>query len=316
MSWMSHPYQDILTQQLRALQAPLLEYGAPLRSRFAPSVTGQLHVGHLVHIWHLWTIMEALGGKVRIRLEDHDRQRYQPAFLDQLFEDLNWLGLWKHPVTLPDLWVQSERQHVYAQHLHTLHLQQRSYACACSRKQVAQRMVSSRAAWMHYDNACRDLSMPFQAQTHCWRAALDLVAPEIDHEVSLFGLDASLRWYSRAHVSHPCYGDPSLYDRHGQYTYFFCAVVDDLLDNIGIVVRGLDLEHHTLKQLRLRKLFTQDSWVPLFVHHPLLPDPKASRKLSKSLLAKSLQAYRREGASPQGLLEQGLQQLYPDLSLC
>src|ERR1043165_2206944 len=67
--------------------------GAPLRTRFAPSVTGHLHLGHAVNAVHVWGIAQALGGEVLIRLEDHDRGRYRQEFEESILEDLAWLGL-------------------------------------------------------------------------------------------------------------------------------------------------------------------------------------------------------------------------------
>src|SRR5215212_6661584 len=115
--------------------SPLLATDAPIVTRFAPSPTGYLHLGHVVNAIYVWGMARLRGGTVLLRVEDHDRLRCRPEYERALLEDLDWLGF------VPDrgrepLVRQSDREDVYADALARLRQTDHVYACDCSRKTI------------------------------------------------------------------------------------------------------------------------------------------------------------------------------------
>ena len=207
--------------------------GGPPLTRFAPSPTGYLHLGHVVNAIYVWGVARALGGRVVLRIEDHDRVRCRAPYEAALLEDLDWLGFvpdeGRHP---PDR--QSDRLTGFADALARLDRDGRVYACDCSRKRVGSRP---------YDGRCRDRGLPRDP-----RRGLRV---RLDNEPS---------------------GDILVRDRDGHWTYQFAVTVDDLCQGITLVVRGQDLADSTGRQLALAGLLGRQT-PPAFLHHPLIVDP-------------------------------------------
>ena len=207
--------------------------GGPPLTRFAPSPTGYLHLGHVVNAIYVWGVARALGGRVVLRIEDHDRVRCRAPYEAALLEDLDWLGFvpdeGRHP---PDR--QSDRLTGFADALARLARDGRVYACDCSRKRVGSRP---------YDGRCRDRGLPRDP-----RRGLRV---RLDNEPS---------------------GDILVRDRDGHWTYQFAVTVDDLCQGITLVVRGQDLADSTGRQLALAGLLGRQT-PPAFLHHPLIVDP-------------------------------------------
>src|SRR5476649_1291054 len=105
-------------------------------TRFAPSPTGYLHLGHVVNAIDVWGAAREAGGQVLLRMEDHDRIRCRPAYEAAILEDLEWLGF-EPDAGLRPLLRQSDRGHVYAEALERLRAAHHVYACDCSRKHLA-----------------------------------------------------------------------------------------------------------------------------------------------------------------------------------
>ena len=207
--------------------------GGPPLTRFAPSPTGYLHLGHVVNAIYVWGLARARDGRVLLRIEDHDRVRCRASYEAALLEDLDWLGFvpdeGRHP---PDR--QSDRLTGFADALARLDRDGRVYACDCSRKRVGSRP---------YDGRCRDRGLPRDP-----RRGLRV---RLDNEPS---------------------GDILVRDRDGHWTYQFAVTVDDLCQGITLVVRGQDLADSTGRQLALAGLLGRQT-PPAFLHHPLIVDP-------------------------------------------
>ena len=148
-------------------------------TRFAPSPTGRLHLGHAFSATLGHSRARESGGKFLLRIEDLDQGRSRPEFVDGIFEDLQWLGLgWNEPVL-----VQSQRTDVYADALDRLRERGLVYACFCTRADIAQSLTAPHGdAATSYPGTCRGLpDDPERRATtpHCWRLdsakALDLV---------------------------------------------------------------------------------------------------------------------------------------------
>lgn len=115
-------------------------------TRFAPSPTGYLHLGHVVNAIYVWGVARAAGGRVLLRIEDHDRIRSRPEYERAILEDLEWLGFVPDQGLHP-LMRESDRPQVYEAALERLRATRHVYACDCSRTHIAGEK---------YDGHCHD----------------------------------------------------------------------------------------------------------------------------------------------------------------
>jgi len=235
-------------------------------TRFAPAPTGLLHLGHVANALWTWGVARSVGGEVLLRIEDHDRQRSRSAFAAAIGDDLAWLGFEpdRGPVTQTD----DAATAAYAAALDALRGQGRIYGCTCTRATFATWAAEHGRAWSSIGcpGGCRDR--------------------DLDGPVLRAALGAGQETWMDVLVG-PCSGDVpgaggdlAVRDRHGNPTYGFCVVVDDLRQGIGIVVRGRDLLDATGAQIRLGRLLGREA-PPAYVHHRLIRRPDGS-KLSKS----------------------------------
>ena len=238
-------------------------------TRFAPAPTGFLHLGHLVNAIYAWGIARATGGRVILRIEDHDRQRSRRVFEAALLDDLERLGLIADEPPLVELrtgrspFRQSDDPAPYAAAVATLRAQGRVYACACARAALL--------AWRGpgCPGGCRERALPEDAPGSALRAWLGAGKEPFDD--LLLGPQAG---------DPSTDGDLTLRDRHGNGSYPLCVVVDDLRHGVDLVIRGRDLLDATPAQLRLGRLLGRTT-PPAFLHHPLLRKPSGA-KLSKA----------------------------------
>ena len=241
-------------------------------TRFAPSPTGYLHLGHVVNAIYVWGVARALGGEVLLRLEDHDRIRCRPEYEAALIEDLAWLGF--APATAA--WTrQRERSPVYEQALEQLRHTAEVYVCDCSRKDIGGGRYSGR---------CRT-----RALADGPRRGLRVVMPA---GVELFD-DLALGAQEQS-PAEQC-GDLLLRDRDGNWTYQFAVTVDDWRQQVTHVIRGADLLTSTGRQLRLARMLGRAA-LPRVLHHPLIVKP-SGEKLSKSDGDTGVRELRAEGLS-------------------
>jgi glutamyl/glutaminyl-tRNA synthetase len=246
-------------------------------TRFAPAPTGYLHLGHVVNALYVWEAARAMGGEVLLRVEDHDRQRCRPEFEAALLEDLDWLGF------VPDILAerQSDRDEVYRAALARLVSDGLVYGCDCSRKEVGGPC---------YPGTCRDRGRPL-AEGVGWRVRL---APGVE------AFDDLLLGEQQQDPAHE-FGDVLVRDRLGNWTYQWVASVDDTLQHITHVIRGVDLLDSTGRQIRLARLIGRGK-PPRFAHHPLVMK-SPTQKVSKSDGDTGIRDLRRAGWSAADVLE-------------
>ena len=274
----------------------LQEIREPLVTRFAPSPTGYLHLGHAFALLYVHAVAEVFGAQVLLRIEDHDRQRCRPEYEQAILDDIAWLGLY------PDNWTQitssssSYRQRTrYARYdaiSQQLRKQEKAYYCSCSRKQLMQQQPLHHPE-LYYSGFCRDRGLLLAPDTGLrWQ-----IAPQtVDWIDALYGKQ-------QQNPAEEC-GDLLIQDRHGNFTYNFCVVVDDLDQGVNLVVRGTDLLHCTGRQILLAKEI--GACRPThFLHHPLLTDSQ-QRKLSKRSLSKGLIQRRLAGETPRQVFGEAL----------
>jgi glutamyl-tRNA synthetase/glutamyl-Q tRNA(Asp) synthetase len=241
---------------------------AEILSRFAPAPTGFLHLGHVVNAVFVWGITRRLGGRVLLRIEDHDRVRSRPEFETAILEDLEWLGFAADgPMTR-----QSERSDIYVRALNGLRDRGLVYACGCSRA-------------ARYPGTCRDKHLPQTPRTGS-RIRLDP------------STETFTDWRHGVQQQRPfeqC-GDLLARDRDRNWTYQFTATVDDMAQHVTLVIRGDDLLSSTGRQLQLARLLGRES-PPDFMHHPLIMK-SPTQKLSKSDGDTGVRELRAQGWTP------------------
>ena len=266
-------------------------------ARYAPSPTGYLHLGHVANAVCVWGITRALGGRVLLRLEDHDRGRCRPAYEAALFEDLEWLGF------VPDLGTpaefrtgrspfrQSDGDGVYADYLRRLAETAEVFSCDCSRRDLA------------LDGGdAPDIETPYAG--HCRGRGL---APgpgrgtRLRIEPGEEGFHDAWLGEQSQEPARQC-GDLLLRDRLGNWTYQFAVVVDDLRQGVDLVIRGEDLLGSTGRQIRLGHLLGRTA-PPVFAHHPLIRKASGD-KLSKAAGDTGIRELRAAGATASAVLGQ------------
>ena len=246
----------LLRPHLTTLEAAIR---APIVTRFAPSPTGFLHLGHVVNAIYVWGIARVLGGSVLLRIEDHDRIRCRPEYESAILEDLDWLGFEPDGGRLP-LLRQSETPDAYERALDGLRASTHVYACECSRKDIGGE---------RYDGRCRTRGLDVRPGRG--------IRVQLDDDAEYFD-DGLLGPLSQV-PAEQC-GDLLLRDRDGHWTYQFSVTVDDLRQRVTLVIRGADLVSSTGRQIQLARMMGRRN-APVFVHHPLIHDDQGE-KLSKS----------------------------------
>lgn len=256
---------------------------SPLVTRFAPAPTGYLHLGHVVNALHVWGYAHQRGGRVLMRIEDHDGQRSRREYEDAILEDLEWLGF----RAAGGMSRQSERGQFYEAALQRLRDQGLVYACECSRKEIA---ASSHAgAELRYPGTCAEKKLAERPGL-----ALRVRLPRSEER-----FDDLLRGPQRQVPSEQC-GDLLVRDRHGYWTYQFAVTVDDLEQGITHVIRGVDLLASTGRQIQLARMLGR-STTPVFMHHGLVMK-STGQKVSKSDGDTGIRELRARGTSPDEVL--------------
>lgn len=263
------------------------------RTRFAPSPTGQMHLGHAAHMLYVWGIAGVLGGEVLLRIEDHDRQRCQRRYERELLQDLDWLGF--EPINslthVASGYRQSDCDDVFADALNSLARSYPVYRCTCTRKQLASAAGPRASGERPYPGTCRNARHPASI-SHGLRLAWEPEAIPEEFSDRLLGPQ-------RQEPRDQC-GDLLLRDRRGNWTYQFAVTVDDLRHGVDFVVRGEDLLDSTGRQLRLARMLGSVER-PVFYHHPLVRDVQGE-KLSKRQGSPAVCVLRRQGVSADEVL--------------
>ncbi len=271
-------------------------------TRFAPSPTGFLHLGHAYSAWLGWHRATAAGGRFLLRIEDIDADRCRPGFVAGIFEDLAWLGIdWDGEVVF-----QSARLELYRGCLAGLARRGLVYPCFCSRAEI-RREVAGSASAPHgpdgaplYPGTCRRLSEDERAvrlaagAPHAWRLDIERALAE-----------APALWFSDESVGEvlaepAVFGDVVLGRRDAPASYHLCVTCDDAAQGVTLVTRGEDLLPATHLHRLLQHLF---GWaVPAYAHHGVLRDGDGIR-LSKRDGAATLRGMRAAGAVPAAITD-------------
>ncbi len=272
-----------------------------MRVRFAPSPTGQLHVGNARTALFNWLLARGRGGTFILRIEDTDVERSTIESEAAIVRDLRWLGLdWDEG---PDVggprgpYRQSERLHLYQSYAQELLNAGHAYRCFCTREQLEARRAEAlaRGGAAGYDGTCRDLSPEVVAARLAAgeKAAIRFRVPQ-NRDV---GFTDAVRGEVRFHTS--VIGDPVIVRTEGVPAYNFAVVVDDGLMGVTQVIRGEDHISNTPRQILMYEAlgFTP----PSFAHLSLVMGPDHA-PLSKRHGATSVAEFRSKGYLPEALL--------------
>ena len=264
-------------------------------TRFAPSPSGRLHLGHAYSAAIGHARARETGGKFRLRIEDLDQTRCKAEFVDGVYEDLSWLGIeWDEPVL-----VQSQRTDEYGAALQELRELGLAYACFCTRAEIAQSLTAPHGdAATSYPGTCRTLpDDPERRATtpHCWR--LDSAKA-----LELAGLPSWIEADGRSFAAQSSdIGDAILARKDAPASYHLSCVVDDAASGVTMVVRGADLRASTPIQRLLQSLLVLPE--PTYLHHGLVTH-QDGRRLAKRDHAPTLAAMREEGVDGPALVAQ------------
>ena len=260
---------------------------APPITRFAPSPTGLLHLGHAFSAVLGHALVRPQGGRWLLRIEDIDGTRCRPGFTDAIANDLNWLGLVPDGVPL----IQTERRAAHGEALARLAELGVTYPCFCTRADIAAAATAPHGVAPAYPGTCRHLNTALARD----RAAVEPHAIRLNIAASL-EISGELSWEEAGegqHLADPhLAGDVVLARKDIGVGYMLAAVVDDAFQQITDIVRGRDLLEATPTQRLLQALLGYPA--PRYHHHRLLL-AEDGRRLAKRDRAETLQGLREAG---------------------
>lgn len=269
------------------------------RTRFAPSPTGRLHLGHAFSALTGWDWARGAGGEFLLRIEDLDATRCRAEYTEAIYADLRWLGLdWPEPVAL-----QSGHGAEYATALRRLEDLGLVYPCGCTRAEIRAALAAPQEGAMGpgvYPGTCRGRAMATMAPGDAVRLdlgrALECAGPDMGfleegpEHAGWHGLDPARM---RAEL-----GDVVLARRDIGAAYHLAVVVDDARQAISHVIRGADLWQATPLHRLLQALLGLP--VPVWHHHRLIRD-ESGRRLAKRDDARAIATLRAEGETPRDI---------------
>jgi glutamyl-Q tRNA(Asp) synthetase len=259
-------------------------------TRFAPSPTGRLHLGHAFSALMAHDFARERDGTFLLRIEDIDPGRSRPEHVDAIFEDLIWLGLeWDGEMVY-----QSERLDLYAEALARLKAAGLVYPCFCTRADIAASVSAPHGAdGPIYAGTCSGLADPDLSRPHAWR---------LDMAKALSPFSRALTWMDGDRVitaTPKTFGDVVLARKDAPASYHLAVTVDDAAQGVTDIVRGQDLFASTRVHRLLQALL--DLPTPHYHHHGLLTGADGSR-LAKRNGAPTIASLREAGADPAALV--------------
>ncbi|SDK36807.1 tRNA glutamyl-Q(34) synthetase GluQRS [Aliiruegeria lutimaris] len=277
-------------------------------TRFAPSPTGPLHLGHAYSALLASDMARAASETFLLRIEDIDQSRARPEWEAQIFDDLHWLGLdWPEPVMR-----QSERLPVYRAALQELWSRGLLYPCSCRRRDILEAASAPQEGGapvmgpdgIVYPGTCRDRPLPAEMPAEALRLNMRKALDGIDN--ILFQEDGSGPNGERGTIDIApetligSIGDIVLARRDMGTSYHLSVVVDDAAQGISHVIRGQDLFAATAIHVLLQRILGLPR--PIYHHHRLIRDD-AGKRLAKRDDARAIGKYRADGASPADIRE-------------
>jgi len=263
------------------------------RVRYAPSPSGELHVGNARTVLFNWLFARVHGGTFILRFEDTDVERNRPELIEPVLESLRWLGLgWDEGP-----YFQSERLDLYREYAERLLREGKAYPCYCSPEELEEKRKKALAEKRTplYDGRCRNLTPEEQAEfeTQDRKPALRFISPQEGVTV----VEDVIR--GRVEFDNAEIDDFIILRSNGRPTYNFAVVVDDITMSITHVIRADEHLNNTPKQILIYKALGEE--FPVFAHVPMVL-AKDRTKLSKRHGATAVQEYRERGILPEALI--------------
>ena len=275
-------------------------------TRFAPSPTGHLHIGHAFAAWSVEAYAAHLGAAMVLRIEDIDPTRCRPEFEESLLTDLHWLGLRYGGAVVR----QSQRMAIYAQAIGRLHDLGLIYPCSCTRRQVRDASPGLGPDGPLYGGTCRDRG-PENSPENSPEAGLEIgpgnspasgpasgSAPDLPVAWRLNMAAAMARARGLSCDPTP-WGDLILVRRETPTSYHLSVVCDDAAQGITHVMRGKDLEGITAVHRLLQHLL--DLPTPTYAFHDLLKHDDGAKFSKSEGRAPTIAQMRAQGLRPQDL---------------
>lgn len=260
--------------------------------RYAPSPTGDLHLGNLRTALIAWLHTRLQCGTFLLRMEDLDLPRTVKGSADQILRDLEWLGLdWDGEVVY-----QSKRQPYYQSALESLEQQGLVYECFCSRKDIQQAVSAPHSSDGVYPGTCENLSSEqIEKKRQHKQPALRLRVQnaEIEFDDGCLG--------NKNESLAESVGDFVVKRADGLFAYQLAVIVDDLEQGINQVVRGADLIDSTVRQIYIAQKLSKSQDSPNYWHIPLMLDSEGKR-MAKRDGSQSVQSWRDAGGSAEQLI--------------
>lgn len=276
-----------------------------LRTRFAPSPTGPLHLGHAYSALYGHRLAEAKNGLWLLRIDDLDHSRSKPEWTQQIFDDLRWLGLaWPEPVRF-----QSQETASYQTALDALARAGVIYPCCCNRADIAQAAAAPQEGVPEfgpdgriYPGTCRHRSLSQAGVGDALRLNMRKAVKALQKPVTYeeFGTQLSERITLKPEALIAQVGDVVLRRKDQGAAYHLAVVIDDDAQNITDVVRGADLSAATQIHVVLQQLLNIQT--PRYHHHALIRD-KTGKRLAKRSDSEALSTLRNAGHSAQDITE-------------
>ena len=263
-------------------------------TRFAPSPTGFLHLGHAYSALTAWEICQKNDKRFILRIEDIDYQRCKPEYEQSILQDLQWLGIkWEEPILK-----QNTRLSTYKEVIEILLNKNLLYPCSCTRKGINQALLAPQNAspTTNYPGTCRLRLMSEKNKTDNIRLNINKAMcyiKNLNHKNLTFTDNFYKNIKHQINENSPYLQDDIIIARKDIGTsYHLSVVVDDAYQDITHVVRGDDLLHSTPIQRLLQAILELPE--PMYHHHKLIKDNN-DNKLAKRLLSKPLRSYIKEG---------------------
>ncbi len=273
-----------------------------MRTRFAPSPTGYLHLGHAFSALTAADLARRAGGEFLVRIEDIDRARCRDEYEQAIYDDLHWLGLrWPLPVMR-----QSERMKIYDDALNRLIARGLCFPCGCTRRDIRKALSAPQeGAGLDgpvYPGTCRARSIGDYHKGDAIRLNMAAAIESLGGDTALAQLTFTETgpYHGGTHRLHGDWlrkvaGDIVLARRDIGTSYHLAVVVDDAAQDITLVTRGMDLFPVTFLHRLLQALLELPT--PKYHHHRLIRD-ESGKRLAKRDDARALRKYRADGATP------------------
>ena len=265
-----------------------------IRVRFAPSPTGELHIGGLKTALTCFLLARKNKGTFILRIEDTDRKRYVEGAVERIIKSLEWAG-----ITIDEgPYVQSERLDIYKKYVDQLVAEGKAYPCFCSTERLVdmrnQQLAEKKAPM--YDRYCLNLTKEEieekmkSGTPHVIR--FKIPEGKTEYEDLVFG---------KISVENYVLDDQVILKSDGFPTYHLAVVVDDTLMEISHVIRGVEWLPSTPKHILMYKALGWEDKIPKFCHMPSILN-KNHKKLSKREGSVSVEDFRKKGYSPEAIV--------------